>query len=282
MLSATTLTMTERYDGPYKITLVTNAGTYGMITWDLTQTVFTVNKSLPSFSESFSCNPPPEAAPGGAADDSPIFDMQTSYTCTASLTPTAGNDERVQTKQFSFTTGAGQVVVTPPTSMNSLLQDGTNLGGLVFNNINSAPVTVTGLDIDVSYTGLNVANNPLILRVLNPATDDSLDDVHLENLKAISAAYTYSGTNIHIPLSLTVGAESQKMLPMNLIGVQKLHIYGVNPTITITARNVTTDPGLNRTVLNAAKISWSCIVPLGTYDPNATSGPYATGQACSQ
>jgi hypothetical protein len=274
--------MTERYDGPYKVTLTTNAGTYGKITWDLTQTVFTVSKPLPSFSESFSCNPPPEAAPAGAADDSPIFDMQTSYTCTASLTPTSGSDERIATKQFSFTTGAGQVVVTAPTSMNSLLQDGTNLGGLVFNNINSSPVTITGLDIDVAYTGLNIANNPLVLRVEDPVTNDSLDDVHLETLKAASAPYTYSGTDIHIPLSFTVGAASQKMLPLDLLGVQKLHIYGVDPSITITARNVTTDPNLNRTVLNAAEISWSCINPIGTYDPNATSGPYATGQACSQ
>jgi hypothetical protein len=281
LLDATTLSMSERYDGPYKITFVTDAGVYGKITWDLAKTVLTIGKSIPTFSISSSCNPAPNIATAGAPDQNPTFDVRISYVCTLVLEPNSGSDRRSQTKQFSFTTGAGQLVITSPPAMNTLLQDNINLGGFVFRNDDSEPITVTGLDIDVSYTGLDTANTPLVLRFLDPITNVSLDDYHLEKLAVgTSSSYAHAGTGIHIPLSFTLNAATQKMLPITILGVQRLHVYGVDPTLAVTVREVTTNQNLNRVVLNSANVSWSCVIPLGAYDPNATSGPYATGQAC--
>ncbi len=283
LLDATTFSVSERYDGPYKIAFVTDAGTYGKIAWDLGKAELTVNGSFPSFSITFSCDPFPTMPAPDALDQSPMFNAKTSYACAINLTPASGGDRQAQSKQISFTTGSGQLVVAPPSYANTLLKDDASFGGLVFRNDNAEPITVTGLDIDVSYKGLNVADSFLILRFADPATEQSLIDYHLENLAADpSVLYAHAGTNIHIPLSFTISAANQKMLPVNILGVRKLGIYGVDPTVTVTLRQVTTNQNLNRVVLDSAKISWSCIVPLGAYDPNATSGPYATGQACRQ
>ncbi len=281
LLDATTLSVSEEHDGPYKVTFVTDAGTYGKIPWSLDDATLTVSESMPSFSVSFSCNPLPNTPNPSAPDQNPTFDVRASYTCTIDFTPTSGSDHRTQSKQFSFATGAGQLIITPPSSMNTMLNNNANFGGFIFRNDDTQPITITGLDIDVSYRGLNIINTPLVLRVENPATGVSLVDYHLEKLAADpSSSYAYAGTDIHIPLSFTLGATSQKMLPVDILGVQRLSIYGINPTIAVTLRGVTTNQNMNKIVLSSPKISWSCIVPLGAYDPNATSGPYATGQAC--
>jgi hypothetical protein len=283
LIDATTFSMSERYDGSYKMTFVTDAGTYGKITWDLSKTALTIGGSTPVFSTSFSCDPPPNTPIFDALDQNPTFNVKTSYSCAINLTPTSGSDRQTQSKQISFTTGAGQLVVTLPSYINTVLKDDANFGGFVFRNDDTEPVTITGLDIDVSYRGLNVADSPLVLQFKDPGTELSINDYHLENLAADqSVSYAHAGTNIHIPLSLTVGATNQKVLPVNLLGVHKLGIYGVDPTVVVTLREVSTSQNLNRVVLNSAKLSWSCIVALGAYDPNATSGPYATGQACRQ
>lgn len=283
LINATTLSMSERHDGPYKTVFVTNAGTYGKITWGLGKTTLKIGKSIPSFSISFSCNPSPNTPIFGAFDQSPTFNVKTSYSCTVGLTPTSGADIRTQSKQFSFTTGAGQLVVTTPSSMDTVLKNDTNFGGFVFRNDDSEPITITGLDIDVSYKGLSVADSPMILRFENPVAKLPFENYHLENLATDpSVPYGHAGENIRIPLSFTIKGLDKRMLPVNVLGVRKLSIYGVDPTITVTLRGVTTNQNLNRIVLGAAKISWSCIVPLGAYDPYATTGPFATGQACRQ
>ncbi|MEK7508216.1 MAG: hypothetical protein AAB602_04025 [Patescibacteria group bacterium] len=281
LIDATTLSTSERRDGPYKVELKTNAGTYGVISWDLGKTQFTVSPSMPSFSISYSCNPSPNMPDHDALDQSPMFNVQTSYKCTISLTPTSGNDRQTQSKQFSFTTGAGQLFITSQSSMNTVLKDNLNTGGFVFRNDDIEPVTVTGIDIDVSYRGLDTTDSPLILRFKDTATELALAEYNLENLAADpSISYAHSGTNIHIPLSFVVNSASQKLLPISVLGVHRLSIYGVNPIVDITLRKITIDKSANKIILSIPKISWSCIVPIGAYNPNATSGPYATGQAC--
>ena len=71
------------------------------------------------------------------------------------------------------------------------------------------------------------------------------------------------------------------MLPLEILGVSVMGVSGASPAMTITLRNITTDGTSGvKVLLNAPQISWSCIVPLTGYDPNATSGPYVTGEAC--
>lgn len=283
LIDATTLSTIERRDGPYKIILATKVGN-DTIPWDLSKTDLTISgASIPSFSISYSCNPAPNTPDFDALDQSPMFNVQTTYTCTIGLTPNSGNNRQTQSKQFSFTTGAGQLFVTSQSSMSTILKSNLNTGGFIFRNDDTDPVTVTGIDVDVSYRGLDTMDGPLLLRVKDTATDLPLAEYNLENLAADpSASYAHSGTNIHIPFSFTINAASQKLLRINVLGVHRLSIYGVDPTVSITLHRVTTDKNADKVVLSAAKISWSCIVPIGAYDPNATSGPFATGQACQQ
>ena len=67
-----------------------------------------------------------------------------------------------------------------------------------------------------------------------------------------------------------------------MTGVNRMGVSGTSPTVAITVTGLTTNQSDDKLILNNARISWSCIVPTTAYDPNATTGPYATGQACSQ
>lgn len=271
LLDATTLSFAEQPSGPYEITLTTNTGARTTFVWGLDDATIGGSGKIPSFATAFSCNPPPTQL---------FFDVRTSYTCTITLTPLSGSDKRSQSKSFSFATGAGELIVTPPVAMGAVLENSENNGGFVFNNEDAEPVTITGLTLDVSYTALNTAAGPLVLRLLDPTTNLSIGDYHLENLPADAALpYTHTGT-ITAPLSFAVKATSQKMLPLVILGAQTMNISSVDPSMTITLSAITADPDNGKIMLKAAKIGWSCVVPVGAYDPNATSGPFATGEAC--
>lgn len=277
-LDATTITTTERRDGPFEVTLSTSlpGGTTPTI-WDFSQTTVGSN---PAFSMSYSCNPNPLFPDPASSDQNPTFTPRTPYKCTISLTPLSGSDLRTQSKEFDFTIPPGQLIVTTPPSMNTVLKSGENTGGFVFTNNDAVAATVSQLTLDVSYTALTPAYGPTVLRVVNPATGQSAGDYHLESLPADpSRPYSYSQSGITIPISFKVMPGSQKMIPIEVLGVHTMSIQDVNPTLTISLRNVQNDHD-SQTVVNGATLTWSCIVSFAIYDPNATSGAIASGQAC--
>ncbi len=263
-LDATTLSFYERLDGPYEITLTTFTGTRSKVVWNLDNPSVGGNGSIPLFSVSFSCKPPPNMPSSDAADQSPAFDPRTSYICTIGLAPTSGSDRRTQPKEFSFTTDPGQLIITLPPAMNNVLQDSISNGGLVFNNEDMNPITITGLNFDVSYRALSTAS-PLVLRVM----DDPSTDYHLENLAGDSSVPPkYSGENITIPFSFTIAPNTQKMLPIKILGANRMNIPGIDPTINIRIRTVMTDRNDSKMVLKADRISWSCAVPAVGTNPS--------------
>jgi len=281
-LNATTLSFKEQREGPFEPVLTTNIGGGNTIVWNPTQTtsVGGTGTFAPSFSVSYSCDPPPDSPLPTASDQNPTFEVRTAYDCTVTLTPQTGADRTARSKDFSFTTPAGQLIVAPPASMNTVLANDENDGGIVFNNEDTNPVTITNLVVDVSYTAL-VGGTPLVLRFADPVTGLSLYDYHLENVPLDpGSTYTHTVTGIQVPLSFTVGAEKAKMLPVEILGVNRMSVLGVNPTVTVTLRNVVTNPFVERLILTAAQLSWSCVVPVGGFDPNATSGAFAAGNAC--
>lgn len=284
LLDATTLSLKERFDGPYEAVLTTNAGGGKNVVWGLDATALGGSgSSLPPFSVSSACDPLPTMPTPDMSDQNPAFAVRAPYRCMITATPLSGNDRRSRSKEFPFTTGPGQFIVTKPSAMNTLLVDDKNEGGFVFTNQDADAVTVTAIDLAVSYTALNLnsANGPFILRFMDPTTDSSLADYPLENLPADPAhPYTQSASDIAIPLSFTVPPGTQKMLPLAVLGVNRLQISGVDPTIAITMKGVTTNGSDAKIILSATQIAWSCVVPVGAYDPNATSGPFATGEAC--
>ena len=178
-------------------------------------------------------------------------------------------------------TDPGRLVVAVPSSMNTVLHDDQNNGGFVFNNEDNKAVTVTGITFDVSFTAFNTIAGPIVLRVSNPATDAPMFDHHLENLPLEPGTlYTHSETGITAPISFTIGPNSQKILPIEALGVHKSLINGTDPSLKITLRSVTTNPADTKILLTAPQIFWSCAVTAASYDPSATSSVFATGQAC--
>jgi hypothetical protein len=279
-LNATALTAVERRDGPYEVHLATDLGSAGTIAWDLSET--SVGGGLiPSFPMSYSCDPMPIPAVTGSSDQNPTFTPRTSYTCTLSLTPQSGNDLRTQSKSFSFITPPGQLMVTAPSAIGTVLKNGENDGGFVFTNEDTEPITITQMTLDISYTGLSTVYGPLVFRVVNPVNGQPDGDYHLENLPAITGQqYTFGQSGMVIPASLTIPAGGQKLLPIQVLGVDTMSIQGVNPSMTVTLRGITTNRTDSNAVINGAQLAWSCVVSFVSYDPNATSGAVADGDAC--
>jgi hypothetical protein len=210
----------------------------------------------------------------GAINQNPSFAVRTAYDCTASLTPQSGADRRTVSQDFNFTTDPGRLVASVAAETDSLLQNNTNNGGFTFDNQDSQPVTITGLTIDVSYTGVVTSTNLLVLRFADPVTGASLYDYPLA-----TAAAGGSATGVSIPLSFTIPANTAKVLPVEAIGVSILAVDGTSPTISVTLRDVTVDDGID-TKFISPEISWTCIMPTTGYDPYATSSAFLSGQAC--
>lgn len=280
ILNRTSVAFRSTHDGQYEVVLTTNTGGAPLI-WNLTNTTIGGSDAAPAFSVAYTCDPPPQSPLPGAIDQNPTFAVRSSYNCTISLTPIGGTDRRTQSHHFPFTTPSGELIVSPPSSMSTILSNDTNNGGFVFNNQDGAPVTITGLTFDVSFQYLTTVYGPLVLRMVDPITETSLGDYHLETTPVDpTKEFSYHAPNVTIPISFTVKGSSQKLLPIEILGVHKMLIDKTTPQVTLTLTGITTNPSDTKTTLNSATISWSCDVVIGGYDPNATSGPMATGRIC--
>jgi hypothetical protein len=280
LLDNTELSFKQKRDGTFEavFTVAVNAQT---LAWGITDTSVGGSGGIPRFAFSASCDPPLEIPAPDLPDQIPFFKVRTTYDCTIGFAATSGNDQRLLTKKLHLTTGAGQLVIFPPSSMNTVLTNDTNNGGLVFNNQDADPVTVTKLTVDLSYTGLSATDRPLVLRILDPVSEATLYDYHMENMPAVPGTpYTYATTGVEIPVRFTLGAASEKVLPVQLLGVHRLSVVGSDPRVTITLRALASDQSDVPVVLTNSEIHWTCVVTLAAYDPNATSGPFATGLAC--
>ena len=281
LLTSTTIFQKQKVGSVYAVGFNADPGNGKGITWDIGATAIGSSDGVPEFATSFSCDPPPEMPLSGTTDNRPSFQIRTSYTCTVSLTPRDGNDRQTQTKRFAFQTGPGQFFVTLPSSIDPKLKDGQNYGGFVFNNEDSKPVTVTGLTLDASFTALSTSSVPLVVKFIDPRNEATLFEYHLENLpKDPALPDTQSQTGIFVPLSFQIRAREQRLLSMQVLGVQRRGVAGTNPAVKITLQGVTADQSDVKVALRATTISWTCIIPKEAYNPNATSSAYATGQAC--
>lgn len=281
LLNQTTLSLTQKIDGAYKVGLTTNVGVLGTFSWDLLSQTIGGTGGIPQFRPSFSCTDPPDIPSPDANDQNPSFAVRTAYVCNIALTALTGNDKRTQTKQFSFQTGPGRVIVGVASNVNTVLQDGQNEGGFVFNNQDTEPVTITNLTLQLSFTALSTSSSPLVVRFINPKDNSLLAESHMENLPGDpSSSYTHSGTNIAVPISFTIDAQTQKLLVADIFGVQKYAFNGINPAVTVVMQSITATPSDVKITLANPHIVWSCIVPTGFFDPNATSSPFMMGTAC--
>lgn len=281
LLEKTDLSFRWRRDGLYEAVLNTKVSDAQNLQWGLAQTVFGGSGAIPQFSVAFGCDPLPTMPEPGAIDLNPAFAVRTAFKCDVSLTPLSGSDRRARSRQFVFQTDPGPLTVTAPSAMNTVLVNDTNHGGFVFTNGDVRPVAITGLTLDVAYMGLSTSTGPLVLRFIDSRTDQALRDYHIENLPSDpSRPFAASDTSIAIPLSFAMEPTNTKLLAVQVLGVHKILISGTRPTITLAVRGVNTAEKDIKTVLGGAQISWSCVVTNTPYNPNATSGAFAAGDAC--
>jgi hypothetical protein len=255
------------YGGSYKGTLVTTI--HGQpVTWGFDATSFGGTNGIPLMTAAISCNPPPNSDPS-VMNGELLFATASPYACTVSLTPLAGADRRTQSETLSFATPPGELIVSRAASMNSILVNDENDGGIVFTNTDPNPVTVTGLTLDVAYRYLSTTDRPLVLRILTPDTDARLADYHLENLPTTdSSAYTYGQSGMNAPVTFTIPGSAQKMLPIEILGVTKMLISGSSPAVTVAVRAVATNQASVKTTLSSPTITWTCNVPYSVSNPN--------------
>ena len=270
MLADTTFSLKEVWNGLFELKFTTTNGS-AALPWDLSMATIGGTDGVPTLSTTYSCSPGPQMPVPGAFDQNPGFLPRTQYSCTISVTPTSGADQRTQSKSISFSTPPGQLVVSADANMDQVLTDGENDGGITFNNEDTTTSTIRGLTIDVSFTDFNLLNGPLVLRVIDPATGQTISDYHLEKAPVDpSTPYTNTQTGIVIPLNFAIPAQHQKMLPIEILNVQKMLMQGSTPQITVTVKNVQTAESGVKTNLSSPVVHWQCTVALGGYNPNAT------------
>jgi len=280
LLDATTLATKQKFSGGYAVALNTGIGN---LTWGLQNATIGDGGTIPKFESSFACDPPPNLPASGDIDQTPSFNVRTTYRCTISLAALVGSDRSAHKKDFSFETAGGQLGVSPSPTIDPLLKDDHMMSGFVFNNRDSQTITVTDLKLDISYAALSLDPIPPIIRFMDSFTDKQLAEYDLGQVpEDTSHPMLHTKTSIDIPVTFPIPAGSQKMIAVHILGVRKIRSIGNDPDLKISLRDITTDPGDVKTVFNFPQLHWACIMPTTAYDPNATSGPFATGQACRE
>ena len=170
--------------------------------------------------------------------------------------------------------------MAPPANMDTHLVDGENDGGFAFTNGDSKPITVRTETFDISYSYISTAYGPLVLRLIDPADTTHYTDYDLTKLPAESSS-TYGMNGLTFSWPFSVPANDAKFLPVEVLGVHRLSIADTSPSFTITLAGMTTDRTDFAAQPGTPAISWSCAVSSAFYDPNATSGVFASGEACN-
>lgn len=279
LLDATVLSLRPQIGGAYTVVLKTTINGVNL-SWSLHSATLGGTNGIPVFNVDYSCDPQPLIPGSDSLDQNPSFSVRSSYKCQISLTPTEGADRRAVSKEFDFKTDGGQLFVSLSPTIDTLLRDDKNSGGFVFNNQDSLPVTITSVKVDAYYANLNVSSLPLVLRFIDPSTETTLADYNLGNIPENSGQYTHSQTGIDVPISFYLAPNSQKMLAVQMVGVRKMILANQDPIIKITLTDVSPDNSDAKVSISSPQIVWTCIATTAAYDPNATSGPYATGQVC--
>ena len=278
VLAHTAISLSRSTGGAFALSFMITENGATLLQWPYGTAEIGGTAGIPQFAAAYSCNPPPDGASGQSA---PVFGVRTNYDCTLSLTPLSGSDRRTVSQDFPFLTGPGEFEATPPANMDTYLSSGMNEGGFVFVNGDTQPISVLSETFNVSYSYLATAYGPLILRLKDPADSSHYLDYHLENIPAASSSPdTYLQTGVTFSWPITIPANGAKLFPLELFGAHPLSINGTEPSLSVTLSGFTTDRTDIDITPGIPSISWYCVVATSYYNPNATSGPYAAGDAC--
>ncbi|HUX35835.1 MAG TPA: hypothetical protein VMV71_02265 [Candidatus Paceibacterota bacterium] len=272
VLNATTFTLNQRIDGQYIVILHARTSGYSA-DWGFADSTIGGTASVPKMNMSYSCDPQWNPAPYNSADQNPTFDIATSYSCSISMTDAL---LRTASKTISFQTGAGRLFVTS-SNLDTLLKSGSDENGFVFDNQSGSKIMISSLTFDVYFKSLNVSS-PIIIRFVNPDDSSSYVDFPVQNLPAdVSDPAAKSATGMQeSSFSFSINPHSQRLLTVQLFGIQQLMTIGVNPEFKIMLRQITTDNPSLKTTLFSPSISWSCI----PFDPMNSISSIPTDQNC--
>lgn len=272
VLNTTSFSLNQRIDGQYIASLHTKIGTGSAIDWGFYSDTIGGTASIPKMNATYSCDPQWNPAPYNSSDQNPTFDMATSYNCDISLTDSL---LRTATKRISFQTGAGRLFVNS-SNLSTQLKSGSNENGFVFDNQSDSKITINSLTFDVYFKALNVSS-PIIMRFVNPDNSASYLDFPVQNIPvsaADSGARTAAG--MQASFSFSINPRSQRLLTVQLFGIQQLMTVGINPEFKVILRQINTDNPNLKTVLFSPTISWVCI----PFDPTTSVTSIPTEQNC--
>ena len=263
-LNATSFLLNQKIDGSYFLSFRANAGSDN-ISWGFTDETVGGTVSIPKMNISYSCNPQWNAPATNSPDQNPTFGLNTSYSCDISVIDSL---MRTANKKINFQTGAGRLVIKS-SNLSTLLKSGVNANGFVFDNQSDAKLAITDIVFDISFKSLNVSS-PIIVRFINPDNESSFSDFPVQEFLADSAKPDMKiGTGIKPSLSFNLNPHSQRLLQVQVLGVQQLLTVGVNPEFNVILRQAVIDNSNIKTVFFSPAISWSCI----TFDPrNSLTG----------
>ncbi|MBU6500962.1 MAG: hypothetical protein KGJ89_02445 [Patescibacteria group bacterium] len=262
-LDNTVTSLNQNLDSSYQLSLITTVGSK-KINWDLYKTSVGGENGIPEFTVVHSCDPLP-LPPESPADTEIRFDTRSPYSCDITLTDQTGH---VVSKRFSFTTGAGRLVVSTATGMDIILRDDKDDNGFVFKNDDSKAIALTGITFDVSFTALTTSTQ-VSIRFIDPKSGYILAEYPINNLPTNPLLpYTYATINANVGLNFNIDARTQKMLLVEAIGVHKTTFLEANPDIKVTLKKITTTSDAKQFFGNAV-IDWFCQVDKTPYDQSA-------------
>ncbi len=271
-LDATSFFLNQRTDGEYVVSLHMNDGTGPGLDWKLYDTEIGGTASVPKMNVAYSCNPQWNNPPSNSSDLNPTFDLNTSYSCDIAMTDSL---MRTATKKISFQTGMGRLMIKS-SNLGTALKSGSDSNGLVFDNQSDSKITVTGMTFDIHFKALNVSS-PIVVRFVNPANEAVYVDFPVQNAAVDSSdPNSRSATGLNASLSFPINPHSQRLLTVELFGIQQLLTAGVNPEFKVVLQEISTDNSALKKVFLSPAITWSCI----PFDPSKSLTGVPDEQNC--
>lgn len=271
-LNATSFFLNQRTDGEYVVSLHMNDGTGPGLDWRLYDTAIGGTASVPKMNVAYSCSPQWNNPPSNSSDLNPTFDLNTPYSCDITMTDSL---MRTAAKKISFQTGVGRLLIKS-SNLGMALKSGSDANGFVFDNQSDSKITVTGMTFDIYFKALNVSS-PIIVRFVNPSNEAVYVDFPVQNA-AVNPTDSNSrhAAGLNASLSFSINPHSQRLLGVELFGIQQLLTAGVNPEFKVVLQEISTDNNNLKKVFLSPAITWSCI----PFDPTKSLTGVPDEQNC--
>jgi len=116
-----------------------------------------------------------------------------------------------------------------------------------------------------------------MVRVSNPDDDTNHTDFNVQNSSVDPSDSNWrADTGIKISFSFSIAPHSQRLLPIDIFGIQPLLTVGVNPEFRVALAGLDISDPSFKTILFSPNISWTCI----PFDPTKSLTGVPTDVNC--